>query len=67
MRWLVDTHLKPAYGRFLRPVGVRIASVRRPSLIADGSPVVPLSAPTNWTAPPSMCRAAVSYVAVPDG
>lgn len=24
MRWLVDTHLKPAYERFLRPRGVRI-------------------------------------------
>ena len=25
MRWLVDTHLKPAYERFLRPRGVRLA------------------------------------------
>ena len=25
MRWLVDTHLKPAYRRFLRPRGVRLA------------------------------------------
>ena len=32
MRWLVDTHLKPAYERFLRPGGVRVGAFDEASL-----------------------------------
>jgi len=32
MRWLVDTHLKPAYERFMRPRGIRVAGFDEASL-----------------------------------